>query len=317
VLRAAMAYPDLAIVAVNDLADPDTLAYLVEYNSVHGRFNRPVAANDGGLGVDGRPVRVFHETDPARIPWGEAGAEIVIEATGRFENQADAAKHLRGGARRVIITAPAKEVRTTLVLGVNHRIFDPARDDVIGMGSCTTHALAPVAKVLHERFGLRKAFVNTTHAYTNSQALLDRPGANPRRSRSAATNLVPSTTRSVQALGDVIPDLRGRVSGVAVRVPVPDGSLLDLTGLLDRDVTVDEINRAMREAAAGDELSRYLAVTDRPIVSSDVIGVDQSAVVDLTLTEAMGSFVKVFAWYDNEWSFALRVCDLARYVAAK
>ncbi|HLG51974.1 MAG TPA: type I glyceraldehyde-3-phosphate dehydrogenase [Chloroflexota bacterium] len=318
VLRAGLDYPDLQFVAVNDLTDPETLAYLFEFNSVHGAFDGSVEVRNSTLVVDGEQVQIFHEKDPSRIPWKDAGVELVIESTGIFESLQAASKHLQAGASRVIITAPAKDVPTTLVMGVNHQVYDPGRDQVVAMGSCTTYALAPVVKVLQERFGIVKGLVNTTHAYTNTQALLDRAiGGNPRRSRAAPLNIVPTTTGAVRAVGKVIPAVDGKIEGLAVRVPVPDGSLLDFTCVLEHDVTTEEVNQAFREAARSEELAPYMAVIDIPIVSSDIIGVDQSSVIDATLTMTSGNLAKVFSWYDNEWSFALRVCDLASYMGSK
>lgn len=314
-LRAGLDYPDLEFVAVNDLTKPETLAYLFEFNSVHGVFEGTVEWEPGALTIDGQQVKVFHEKDPTKIPWGDLGVDIVIESTGVFESMEGASKHLQAGAKQVIITAPAKDVPVCLVMGVNQQTYNPSQDQVVCMGSCTTHALAAVAKVLNDKFGVTKAYVNTTHAYTNTQPLLDKPMDNLRRSRAGAINIVPTTTGAVRAVGKVIPELKGKLDGVAVRVPVPDGSLLDLTCLLGRETTVDEINDTLRQAAQSEELSPYLAAIDTPIVSTDIIGVDQSTVVDLTLTGAMGNFVKIFTWYDNEWSFALRVNDLTTYIA--
>lgn len=316
-LRAGLDYPDLEFVAVNDLTKPETLAYLFEFNSVHGVFEGTVEWEPGALIIDGQRIKVLHEKDPTKIPWRDLGVEIVIESTGVFETMEGASKHLQAGAKQVIITAPAKDVPVCLVMGVNQQVYQPGQDKVVCMGSCTTHALAAVAKVLNDKFGIIKAFVNTTHAYTNTQALLDRPMDNLRRSRAGAINIVPTTTGAVRAVGKVIPELQGKLDGVAVRVPVPDGSLLDLTCLLGRETTVDEINDTLRQAAQGEELSPYMAAIDTPIVSTDIIGVDQSSVVDLTLTGVMGNFVKVFTWYDNEWSFALRVDDLTTYIAQR
>jgi glyceraldehyde 3-phosphate dehydrogenase len=317
VLRAGLDYPDLEFVAVNDLTKPETLAYLFEFNSVHGTFEGSVEARDSSLVIDGHPVRVFAERDPARIPWKDMGVDIVLESTGVFEDMQSASKHLQAGAKKVVITAPAKNVPTCLVMGVNENAYDPNRDDVICMGSCTTYALAPVAKVLNDTFGIQRAFVNTTHAYTNTQPLLDKPTESLRRSRAGGLNIVPTTTGAVRVVGTVIPELNGKIEGIAVRVPVPDGSLIDLTCLLQRETTVDEINQVFDQAARSDQLSPYLAAIDSQVVSSDIIGVDQSSVVDKTLTMASGNFVKIFSWYDNEWSFALRVCDVASLVAER
>jgi glyceraldehyde 3-phosphate dehydrogenase len=317
VLRAGLDYPDLQFVAVNDLTEPKTLAYLFEFNSVHGAFDGTVEAADGALVIDGERIQVFHEKDPAKIPWKDAGVDVVVESTGVFENLQAASKHLQAGARKVIITAPAKDVPSVLVMGVNHDSYDPSKENVVAMGSCTTYALAPVVKILHDKFGFRQGFVNTTHAYTNTQALLDKPMENLRRSRAAAINIVPTTTGAVRAVGKVIPDVAGKIDGIAVRVPVPDASLLDLTCTLDREVTVEDIHRAFDEAAQSDELSPYVATIDTPVVSTDIIGVDQSSIIDKTLTMVSDGLVKVCSWYDNEWSFALRVCDLTSYVGEK
>lgn len=316
VLRAGLGNRELDFVAVNDLTDPETLAYLFEFNSVHGLFGGTVEARKNSLVINGKEIQVFAERDPGKIPWSSVGADIVIESTGRFENKQDASKHRNGGAKKVIITAPAKGVDRTLVIGVNEDTYDPDKDDVVAMGSCTTHALALTARVLQDRFGIRWGLMNTTHAYTNTQALLDKPVDKKRRSRAAAINLVPTTTGAAKAIGDVIPELDGKLDGWAVRAPVADGSILDLTCILNREVTAEEINEAFREAAKSKRLIKYLSFTDKELVSSDIIGTEHSAIVDTTLTMAKGNLAKVFTWYDNEWSFALRVVDLAAYVAA-
>ncbi len=318
VLRAGLDYPDLQFVAVNDLASPTSLAYLFEFNSVHGAFDGTVEVENDSLIIDGEKIQVLHEKDPAKLPWGDLGVDVVVESTGVFESMQAASKHLQAGARKVIITTPAKDVPTVLVMGVNQDVYNPQTDDVVAMGSCTTHALAPVVKVLNDRFGIKRGFVNTTHAYTNTQALLDRPvDSDLRRSRAAAINIVPTTTGAVRAVGKVIPELAGKIEGVAVRVPVPDGSLLDLTCVLDREVTTEEVEQAFRNAAQSEELSAIMAVIDSPVVSTDIVGVDQSSIVDTTLTMAAGDLVRVFSWYDNEWSFALRVCDLTSYIGER
>jgi len=318
VLRAGLDYPDLEFVAVNDLAPTETLAYLFEFNSVHGIYEGSVEVEPDALVIDGQRIRVFREKDPAQIPWSSLGVDVVIESTGLFENLTAASKHLQGGAKKVIITTPAKDVPTCLVMGVNQQSYNPNRDNVVCMGSCTTHALAYLAKVINDKFGIEKGYVNTTHAYTNTQPILDKPlSGDLRRARAGAINIVPTSTGAVRAVGQVIPALQGKIEGIAVRVPVPDGSLLDLTAILQKSATTDELNRALREAAQSDELSQYLAATDSPIVSTDIVGVDQSSVVDLSLTAAMGNFVKIFSWYDNEWSFALRVNDVTSFIAQK
>ena len=317
VLRKGIGNPELEFVAVNDLTNADTLAYLLKFDSVHGTFPGEVEARGDVLVVDGRQIRVFSERDPAKIPWQSVGVELVIESTGRFESKDAASKHLQAGARKVIITAPAKGVERTLVYGVNEQTYDPAKHDVVAMGSCTTYALAPTLKVLDERFGIKRGFINTTHAYTNTQALLDHPVDSKRRCRSAAINLVPTTTGAARAIGEVLPQLKGRMDGLAIRAPVPDGSILDTTCVLNREVTVDEVNQAFREAAHQQPLGQVLRTNDAQIVSTDVIGTRHSAIVDTTLTMASGDLVKVFTWYDNEAAFALRVVDLAAYVAKR
>jgi glyceraldehyde 3-phosphate dehydrogenase len=317
VLRAGLDDPDLDFVAVNDVTKPEVLAYLFEFNSVHGTYDGSVEARDSTLVVDGHEIKVYAERDPSRIPWQEAGVDVVLEATGVFEDRPNASRHLQAGAKKVVITTPARDVSTCLVMGVNEDAYDPEQDDVICMGSCTTYALAPIAKILNDTFGIQRAFVNTTHAYTNTQPLLDKPMENLRRSRAGGLNIVPTTTGAVRVVGTVIPELAGKIEGIAVRVPVPDVSLIDMTCVLNRDVTVDEVNRAFDLAARSDRLSPYIAAIESPVVSSDMIGIDQSSVVDKSLTLAMGSFVKIFAWYDNEWSFALRVCDVASFVGER
>jgi len=317
VLRKGIGNPEIDLVAVNDLTEADTLAYLLKFDSVHGTYPGEVEARGDALVVDGHQIRVFSERDPAKIPWRSVGVELVIESTGRFENRADASKHLQAGAHKVIITAPAKGVERTLVYGVNEQTYDPAKHDVVAMGSCTTYALAPTLKVLDERFGIKRGFINTTHAYTNTQALLDHPVDSKRRCRSAAINLVPTTTGAARAIGEVLPQLKGKMDGLAVRAPVPDGSILDTTCVLDREVTVDEVNQAFREAAHQQPLGQVLRTNDEQIVSTDVVGTRHSAIVDTTLTMASGDLVKVFTWYDNEAAFALRVVDLAAYVAKR
>jgi len=317
VLRKGIGNPEIDLVAVNDLTEADTLAYLLKFDSVHGTYPGEVEARGDALVVDGHQIRVFSERDPAKIPWRSVGVELVIESTGRFEDRADASKHLQAGAHKVIITAPAKGVERTLVYGVNEQTYDPAKHDVVAMGSCTTYALAPTLKVLDERFGIKRGFINTTHAYTNTQALLDHPVDSKRRCRSAAINLVPTTTGAARAIGEVLPQLKGKMDGLAVRAPVPDGSILDTTCVLDREVTVDEVNQAFREAAHQQPLGQVLRTNDEQIVSTDVVGTRHSAIVDTTLTMASGDLVKVFTWYDNEAAFALRVVDLAAYVAKR
>ena len=319
-LRAARAIgADIEIVAVNDLTDPRTLAHLLQYDSVYGRFPGEVRATDGAIVVDGREIRVLAETDPARLPWGELGGDVVIESTGRFRTRAAAAQHLDAGASKVIISAPAKgsePVDATVVLGVNFDSdYDAERHHVISMASCTTNCLAPVAKALHDAVGIRHGLMTTIHAYTADQNLLDGPHSDLRRARSAAVNLVPTSTGAAKALGLVIPALEGKLNGFAIRVPTPTGSLVDLTFEADRATSVEEINTAFRDAADHGRLEGILHYTADPIVSSDIVGSPFSSIFDSGLTSVIdGTLVKVVAWYDNEWGYSSRLVDLAARV---
>jgi glyceraldehyde 3-phosphate dehydrogenase len=306
---------DVEWVAINDLVGADQLAYLLERDSVYGRFPGTVAARPGGIEVDGQEIQVFTESDPRLLPWGELGVEVVIESTGKFRTHDTAAAHLAAGARKVIISAPAKDAVPTFVLGVNFDAYDPARHDVISNASCTTNCLAPVAKVLHAAAGIRHGQMTTVHAYTADQRLVDLPHKDFRRARAAALNIVPTTTGAAKAIGLVIPTLDGRLSGYAARVPVATGSLVDLTVEVERPTSVDAINDAFRRRADVDELEGILAFDEQPLVSSDVIGSSYSAVVDGGLTSVIGGTqVKVVAWYDNEWGYACRLVELAEGV---
>jgi glyceraldehyde 3-phosphate dehydrogenase len=306
---------DVEWVAINDLVGADQLAYLLERDSVYGRFPGTVAARPGGIEVDGQEIQVFTESDPRLLPWGELGVEVVIESTGKFRTHDTAAAHLAAGARKVIISAPAKDAVPTFVLGVNFDAYDPARHDVISNASCTTNCLAPVAKVLHAAAGIRHGQMTTVHAYTADQRLVDLPHKDFRRARAAALNIVPTTTGAAKAIGLVIPTLDGRLSGYAARVPVATGSLVDLTVEVERPTSVDAINDAFRRRADVDELEGILAFDEQPLVSSDVIGSSYSAVVDGGLTSVIGGTqVKVVAWYDNEWGYACRLVELAERV---
>lgn len=319
VLRAALERDrgDLEFVAVNDLTDNGTLAHLFKYDSVHRIFPGTVEASDSGLRIDGRDIRVLSETDPARLPWGELGVDVVVESTGRFTHRPAAAKHLEAGARKVIISAPAKEEDVTVVLGVNDAAYDPEAHDVISNASCTTNCLAPVAKVLHESFGFVRGLMTTTHAYTNDQALLDTPHKDLRRARAAAVSMIPTTTGAARATALVLPELKGKIDGMAIRVPTPDVSMVDLTCEVGRDTTVDEVNDAFRTASAG-ALDGILGVEDAPLVSVDFTGDPRSSVVDARSTAVIeGRLVKVLAWYDNEWGYSCRVVDLVHHVAER
>ena len=300
---------DLQVVAVNDIADVKALAHLLEFDSTYGRFGK-VSVDDHALVVAGRRIPVLSERDPAAIDWGALGADLVVESTGKFRTREAAAVHLKGGARKVLVSAPGKGVDATIVLGVNGDAYDPVRHDVISAASCTTNCVAPMVKVLHDAFGVERGFMTTIHAYTGDQMLLDGPHKDPRRARSAAVNIVPTTTGAARATGEVIPALAGKLDGVAVRVPVEDGSLTDLAVVLETQVTADDVNAAFVEAAAG-PLAGILRFSASPIVSRDIIGEPASCVFDSPLTQASGPLVKVFGWYDNEWGYTSRLADLA------
>ncbi|WP_396451958.1 type I glyceraldehyde-3-phosphate dehydrogenase [Actinomadura sp.] len=303
------------IAAVNDVADPATLAHLLMYDSTYGRLGRTVEHDDGALIVDGDRIPVTAHRDPADLDWGAAGAEIVIESTGRFRRREDAAAHLKSGARKVILSAPGKDVDATIVMGVNQHVYDPDRHTVISNASCTTNCVAPMAKVLHDTFGVAKGYMTTVHGYTNDQNLLDSPHKDLHRARSAAVNMIPTTTGAARSVGVVIPELAGRFDGMALRVPVEDGSLVDLACILDRAAAAEEINEAFARAAAG-PLGGIIRYNTHPIVSRDVIGDPASCVFDAPLTQSSGDLVKVFGWYDNEWGYTCRLADLVDHVAA-
>jgi glyceraldehyde 3-phosphate dehydrogenase len=321
VLRAAHERgADIDIVALNDVADAATLAHLLARDSVYGRFPGHVASGDGVLEIDGREILALAGADPRELPWSDLGVDVVIEATGRFRTRADAQRHLDAGARKVILSAPAKgaePVDANLVLGVNfHEVYDADRHHIVTNASCTTNCLAPVAKVLHETVGIRHGLMTTVHAYTADQRLLDAPHKDLRRARAAAVNLVPTSTGAAKALGLVIPELAGRLNGFAVRVPVPTGSLVDLTIEAERATSAEEVNAAVAAAAAVAPLAGVLAYSEDPLVSSDIVGDPHSAVFDAPMTTVVGgSQVKVVAWYDNEWGYANRLVELAGLVA--
>jgi len=312
---------DIEVVAVNDLVDTNTLAHLLRYDSVFGRFPVPVSAADGAIEVDGRAVRALAETDPVKLPWAELEVDVVIESTGRFTKREGAAKHLDAGARKVIVSAPMKgeePADATVVLGVNFdETYDPDRHHVISNASCTTNCLAPVAKVLHQAVGIKHGLMTTVHAYTADQNLMDGPHGDLRRARAAAINLVPTSTGAAKALGLVIPELEGRLHGYAVRVPLPTGSLVDLTVEAERPTTRGEINAAFAKAADNGALSGILAYTEDPIVSSDIVKSSYSSIFDAGLTSVIDETdVKVVAWYDNEWGYSSRLVELAERVLA-
>ena len=312
---------DLEIVAVNDITDVPTLAHLLARDSVYGRFPAPVTARDGAIDVAGREVLAFSGQDPADLPWADLGVDVVIEATGRFRTRADAQRHLDAGARKVILSAPAKgsePADANVVLGVNfHEAYDPASHHIITNASCTTNCLAPVAKVLYETVGIRHGLMTTVHAYTADQRLLDAPHKDLRRARAAAVNLVPTSTGAAKALGLVIPELAGRLNGFAVRVPIPTGSLVDLTIEADRATSAEEVNAAFAARSAAEPLAGIMAYSEAPLVSSDIVGDPHSAVFDAPMTTVIdGTQVKVIAWYDNEWGYANRLVELAALVLA-
>jgi glyceraldehyde 3-phosphate dehydrogenase (phosphorylating) len=310
---------NIEVVAVNDVADAGTLAALLRRDSVYGRFPGTVMAGEGTLEIDGSEIRALSEAEPSSLPWGELGVDVVVESTGRFRTRAAAAQHLDAGARKVIISAPAKGSQpadATVVLGVNFdEVYDPDAHHVITNASCTTNCLAPVAKVLHEAVGIRHGLMTTVHAYTSDQNLLDGPHSDLRRARAGAINLVPTSTGAAKALGLVIPELEGRLHGYAVRVPLPTGSLVDLTVETTRETTVDEVNAAFRERADSGGLAGILAYSEEPLVATDIVGSPYSAVFDAPLTSVIdGTQVKVVAWYDNEWGYATRMVELAERV---
>ncbi len=305
---------EIEIVAVNDLTDTRTLAHLLKYDTVLGTLAAEVTAGEGTISVDGQQIKVLSERDPAALPWSDLGVEVVIESTGRFTKAEDARKHIDGGgAKKVIISAPAKGEDATFVMGVNEADYDPARHHVISNASCTTNCVAPLAKVLHDTFGITKGFMTTIHAYTNDQVILDFPHKDLRRARAAAQNIIPTTTGAAKAVALVLPDLKGRLDGFALRVPVPDGSVTDLVVELGRETTKEEINAAYKQAAEG-ELKGFLYYTEDPIVSSDIVGSPASCTFDSQLTMASGNQVKVVGWYDNEWGYSCRLVDLTALV---
>jgi glyceraldehyde 3-phosphate dehydrogenase len=307
----------LEFVAVNDLTDADTLAHLLKYDSVHGRFQGTVEPTDGGLVVNGKPLKVLSERDPASLPWKELGVDIVLESTGLFRTRDQAGKHLAAGARKVVISAPAKQEDITIVMGVNDDRYDPTKHDVISNASCTTNCLVPVVKVVRDEFGFERGFMTTVHAYTNDQRILDLPHSDLRRARAAAMNIIPTSTGAAKATGLVIPEVKGKIDGVALRVPTADVSLVDLTCVVERATTSDEVNEAFRRAAAG-ALRGILAVCDEPLVSVDFIGDPHSSTVDALSTNVIGgTLVHVSSWYDNEMGYSSRCVDLMALIGSR
>ena len=314
IMRVALDDDSLDFVAVNDLTDARTLAHLLKYDSVLGNLDRDIAAKGDTITVDGDEFKVLATKDPAQLPWKDLGVEVVFESTGLFTKRDDAAKHLAAGAKKVIITAPATGPDVTLVLGVNDKAYDKSKHHVISNASCTTNCLAPVAKVVHDAFGIQKAWMTTVHSYTNDQNLLDLPHKDLRRARAAAMSIIPTTTGAAKAVGEVLPELKGRLDGIAMRVPTPNVSLVDLVALVGRKTTADEVNRAL-EAAAEGPLKGILQYSTEPLVSIDFRRNSHSSIVDADYTKVMeGDFVKVLAWYDNEWGYSSRCVDLLKKV---
>lgn len=317
VFRAAIDNPNVEIVAVNDLTDAKSLAHLLKYDTVHGKLDAEVKAGAGYISVNGKEIKVIAERDPAKLPWGELGVDIVVESTGRFTKREDAAKHLEAGAKKVIISAPASNEDITVVLGVNEDKYDPANHHVISNASCTTNCLAPFAKVLNDQFGIRRGLMTTVHSFTNDQQILDLPHKDLRRARAASENIIPTSTGAAKAVGLVLPELKGKLNGFAMRVPTPNVSVVDLVAEFNKDVTVEEVNAVLKEAAEG-PLKGILAYSDDPLVSSDFNGDPASSTIDALSTMVMeGNMVKVVSWYDNEWGYSNRVVDLADFIAKK
>ena len=316
--RAALAQgADLEIVAVNDLTSPEALAHLLKYDSVGGRLTETVEVKDGNIVVNGNVIKVLAERDPANLPWGELGVDIVIESTGFFTKAAAAQKHIDAGAKKVLISAPASDEDITIVMGVNHELYDPAAHNIISNASCTTNCLGPLAKVINDEFGIERGLMTTVHAYTADQNLQDGPHNDLRRARAAAINMVPTSTGAAKAIGLVLPELKGKLDGYAIRVPVPTGSATDLTVTVGRETTVEEVNAALKKAADSDAFQGILTYTDAPIVSSDIVGDPASSIFDSGLTKVIGNQVKVVSWYDNEWGYSNRLVDLTELVASK
>jgi glyceraldehyde 3-phosphate dehydrogenase len=317
VLRAGLDRSNIEFVAANDLTDTKTLAHLLKYDSILGPLHQEVKADGDAIVVCGKRIKIFAVKDPAELDWASVGAQIVVESTGRFTDKKDAAKHLRGPVKKVIISAPAKDEDVTLVLGVNNDMYDPAKHKVISNASCTTNCLGPVVKVLHEKFGIEKGSMTTIHSYTNDQPVLDFPHKDLRRARAAALNMIPTTTGAAKAIGLVLPDLKGKLDGYAMRVPTPDVSVVDLVVVTSKKTTAEEVNKALEDAANG-PMKGILAYTEYPVVSTDMLHNPNSSIVDAGLTKVLdGNLVHVVSWYDNEWGYSMRVVDLIEFLAKK
>ena len=317
VVRAALHNPNVDFVAANDLTDAKTLVHLLKYDSILGPLKEEVKAEDDSISVDGKKIKIFAVKDPAQIDWSSVGAQIVVESTGKFTDAKEACKHIRGTVKKVIISAPAKNEDVTIVLGVNDAAYDPKRHNIVSNASCTTNCLAPVVKVLQEKFGIEKGSMTTIHSYTNDQNVLDFPHKDLRRARAAALNMIPTTTGAAKAIGLVMPELKGKLDGYAMRVPTPNVSVVDLVAVTSKPTTAEEVNAVMKEAAGG-ELKGILDYTEDPVVSTDMMGNPASSIVDAQMTKVLdGNLVKVIAWYDNEWGYSLRVVDLIEFLVKK
>jgi glyceraldehyde 3-phosphate dehydrogenase (phosphorylating) len=318
VLRASLNDPNIEFVAVNDLTDPKTLAHLLKYDSILGNLKHKISAGGDCIKIEDRSIRVFAEKDPAKLPWESVGAQVVIESTGRFTDANDAKKHLRGPVKKVIISAPAKNEDVTLVLGVNHQVYDPAKHNIISNASCTTNCLAPIAKVVNDEFKIVSGTMTTIHSYTNDQVILDFPHKDLRRARAAAVSMIPTSTGAAKALHLVIPELKGKLDGFAMRVPTPNVSVVDLVAFVEKKTTAEEVNAALKKAATNGPLKGYLGYEEEELVSADFRGDARSSIVDAPMTRVVaGNCVKVISWYDNEWGYSCRVRDLINYIGSK
>lgn len=315
VFRRILEVGDVDVVAVNDLTSAEVLAHLLKYDSVHGTIPNEVKATEDSIIVDGKEIKVLAQKDPAQLPWKDLGVDLVIESTGKFRDREKASLHLQAGAKKVIITAPAKGQDITIVMGVNEKMYDKNTHHIISNASCTTNCLAPIVKVLHENFNIQKGLMTTIHAYTNDQVILDFPHKDLRRARAAAMSMIPTSTGAASAIGEVIPELKGKLDGIAIRVPTPDVSVVDFAAVVEKEPTKEEVNAALKKAAEG-EMKGILAYCEAPLVSMDFLHNAHSSIVDAQLTNVKGNLVKVFSWYDNEWGYSCRVVDLAKYVMA-
>ncbi len=317
-LKAGLSSKELEFVAVNDLTDPKTLAHLFKYDSTFGIYPGTVKSTENSIIIDGKEIKVIAEKDPSKLPWKALGVEIVIESTGRFTEAEKAKAHIAAGAKKVIISAPAKQEDITICMGINEKKYDPAKHNILSNASCTTNCLAPVVKVLHENFKVKKGLMTTIHSYTNDQSTLDFPHKDLRRARTAGVSMIPTTTGAAKAIGLVIPELKGKLNGFSMRVPTPDVSIVDLVAEVEKPTTKEEVNAAFKKATESGDLVDYLSVTDDPIVSIDIKGNPKSSIIDSQLTDVMeGTMVKVLAWYDNEWGYSNRLIDLTKLVAQK